>query len=375
MPKRAISVFQEPAVLPVAVVLGAWALLAAGGCASRTYRPPLSADLVAPRRPRVDSSLLRRLARPTASSELIEAGDLLEVTIDAGYSRNGEDPVKTTPIWVGDDGRATIPVIGDVRVAGLTQQQAGLMIAAAGVERKLHIPPYPFVTVQRTKHHTNQVWVMGGGVKEPGLKSLAQSSSHLLGAIGAAGSLTDKASGEIEIIRNPVSDPLVAPHAPLVAGAAPGELAALGRMQPRVVLVNLNGTTPEQQSEYQLQDGDTVVVKERDPETIHVAGLVQNANEFELPPDSDITVMAAVAKAGGRTSQLADRITVIRQLPGQDEPRRIVLSVWKAKRDPAHNIRVAPGDMITVDETPVTFVLDMAQRFIRFGLSGSVPLF
>ena len=85
--------------------------------------------------------------------------------------------------------------------------------------------------------------------------------------------------------------------------------------------------------------------------------------------------MSALAQAGGRTSQLADKVTVIRHLPGQDEPARIVLSVWKAKRNGTHNLRLAPGDVITVEETSVTFVLDMAQRFIRFGLTGSVPMF
>jgi polysaccharide export outer membrane protein len=357
------------------VILGAWVVFAAGGCASKTYRPPLPAQLAAPRRPRVDASLLKLLARPAPDSKLIEPGDLLEVTVDSGY---GEQPVRTRPVWVAEDGTATIPLIGGVSVLGLTPQQAGLMIASIGVERGLYVDPYPFVTVERKRQHTNQVLVIGGGVEDPGMKGLPQHSSHLLGAIVAAGGLSDKASSEIEIIRNSGVDPLLAPHAPRMAGGLPADPTAYGETgpaQPRVVLVNLTQTTPRQRSEYHLRDGDTVVVKEREPGTIHVLGLVKNAGEFELSPDRDVYLLNALAMAGERTSQLADKVYVIRQLPDQDEPARIVLSVWKAKRNGADNIRLAPGDVVTVEETPVTFVLDMAQKFIRFGLSGSVPLF
>ncbi len=373
MLRRAINVCEESPVVGPAVILGAWVVLAAGGCAHTTYRPPLPAQLAAPCRPRVDASLLKRLARPAPDSKLIEPGDLLEVTVDSGY---GEQPVRTTPVWVGEDGTATIPLIGGVSVMGLTPQQAGLLIAATGVERGLYVDP--FVTVERKRQHTNQVLVIGGGVEDPGVKSLPQHSSHLLGAILAAGGLSDKAGSEIEIIRNSGVDPLLAPHAPRMAGGLPADLTAYGEAglsQPRVILVNLTQTTPRQRSEYYLRDGDTVVVKERDPGAIHVWGLVKNGGEFELPPDRDIRLLNALAMAGGRTSELADKVYVIRQLPGQDEPARIVLSVWKAKRNGEDNIRLAPGDVVTVEETPVTFVLDMAQRFIRFGLSGSVPLF
>jgi polysaccharide export outer membrane protein len=317
--------------------------------------------------------LLKRLAHPTPDSKLIEAGDLLEVTIDSGY---GEQPVRTTPVWVKDDGAAIIPEIGGVLVGGLTPQQAGLMIAARSVERGIHVPPYPFVTVQRKRQKTNQVLVIGGGVEEPGMKSLPQHASHLLGAIVASGGLTDTASSEIEIVRNSGSDPLLAPYAPRLAGGVPGEVTGYGETAPpRVTLVNLTQTTPRQRSEYELRDGDTVVVNERKPGTIHVTGLVKSAGEFELPPDRDVYLLRALAMAGGRTSQLADRVTVIRQLPEQDEPARIELSMWKAKRSGTDNILLAPGDVVSVEETPVTFALDMAQRFIRFGLSGSVPLF
>jgi hypothetical protein len=54
---------------------------------------------------------------------------------------------------------------------------------------------------------------------------------------------------------------------------------------------------------------------------------------------------------------------------------RIRVSIREAKRDGEANVRLAAGDVVSVEETPATFVLDLMRNFIRFGLSSSVPLF
>ena len=53
----------------------------------------------------------------------------------------------------------------------------------------------------------------------------------------------------------------------------------------------------------------------------------------------------------------------------------IDVSVRDAKADGDANLRLAPGDLVSVEETPVTAVLDTLKSFIRFGVSSSVPLF
>jgi hypothetical protein len=54
---------------------------------------------------------------------------------------------------------------------------------------------------------------------------------------------------------------------------------------------------------------------------------------------------------------------------------KIRASIMEAKHNPAANVRLAAGDLISVEETPVTFVLATLQNLVRIGMSSSLPLF
>jgi len=357
------------------VLLGAWVVLGASGCAHRYYHAAnLPAQFVAPPMCNVSTDLISRLADDTAGSDVIGPGDLLSVTVDSGY---GDEPATPTPVWVAEDGTARVPLIGPVRVAGLTPRDAGPLIAAAGVERGLYVAPYPYVTVEMKQQRKNHVRIIGA-VRSPGVKQLPRGSSDLLSALVAAGNLSEKASPEIQIIRcHGGSDP-PSPDPRRVADGPQADLTsygASGSRGPRSISVNLASMADQPAENYYLEDGDVVVVRERDPRSIHVIGLVKEPGEFELPLDRDLHLLNALALAGDRTSQLADKVWIIRQVPGQEEPVRIQVSVREAKRDAAANVRLASGDVVSVEETPATFVLDLMRNFIRFGLSSSVPLF
>ncbi|MFH1264237.1 MAG: hypothetical protein ABIK89_00815 [Planctomycetota bacterium] len=367
-------------VFRAAVILALGFALGTTGCASRrTYKSAkLPGEFEAPPTQDVNSVLLSRLTpRYAANSHLIERGDLLEVTIDSGY---GEEPSRKTPIWVEEDGTARIPIIGTVMLGSLALQDAGRMIAAEGVRRGAYVEPYPYVTVEMKEQRTNKVVVIGP-VEEPGEVELPRASSHLLAALVAAGKLTDKAGPSIEIhrsARHGGAPDLLPPNAPHMANDSQAELTSYGQpvpQGPQTIFVNLAEVTPGQQEAYYLEDGDVVVVGERGPRKIHVMGLVQKAGEYDLPPDQDLHLLAALALAGGRTSQLADKVRIIRQLPGQAEPVHIKASVRKAKGSGPANLRLAAGDTIIVEETPVTFTLDLMRNFLRFGVSSSLPLF
>ena len=375
MPTQAIRVFKRSAAGHAAVLLGAWVVLGASGCAHRYYRAAnLPVEFIAPPTEKVSTDLVSRLADDTASSELIGPGDLLAVTIDSGY---GEEPVKTTPVWVAEDGTANVPSIGGVRLAGLTLRDAGQVIAASGIERGFYVGPYPYVTVEMKRQRTNQVTVIGA-VRNPGVKQLPRSSSYLLSALVAGGNLNEKAGPEIQIIqchggRNPLS-----PDSQRVADGPHAELTsfeAAGSQGPRTISVNLVSTTDQPAENYYLEDGDVVVVREREPRSINVIGLVKEPGEYKLPPNQDLHLLNALALAGGRLSQIADKVWVIRQVPGKKDPVRIQVSVREAKRDAAANVRLAPGDVVSVEETPATFTLDLMRNFIRFGVSSTVPMF
>ena len=56
------------------------------------------------------------------------------------------------------------------------------------------------------------------------------------------------------------------------------------------------------------------------------------------------------------------------------EPAVIVVSLRKAKRSGKSNILLGPGDIVSVEQTPSTVLLEMLQ-LIRIGVNGTAGLF
>lgn len=331
--------------------------------------------MAAPRTENLQTIDLSRLATYSVSNELIDRGDVLDVTIVTNF---GNLATTTTPVRVGEDGTADIPLIGKVPLAGLELDGAEQVIASAAVHRGVFRDPHVTVTMKRQR--VNRVTVIGA-VNNPGVYELPRSSCSLLAALVAAGGLSKQAGADVEI-RRPLQHngpPNMFPfQPPRVADEAGTELASFSRVStaaPKTVRVNLVSATKEGKGSYYLNDGDVIMVTKRAPKPIHVMGLVHQPGQYELPIDQDLHVLDALAMAGGRTSQLADNVWIIRQLPGQVEPARIKISVQQAKRSGKANLRLAAGDVVSVEETPITFAMDVLSRFIRVGLSSALPLF
>ena len=81
-----------------------------------------------------------------------------------------------------------------------------------------------------------------------------------------------------------------------------------------------------------------------------------------------------MSPAGGTTSVVADKVYIIRQLPNMPEPKVIKISMSAAKRNGDENLRLAAGDLVSVESTMSTMPLDTIGKFFRvaLGLNGSV---
>jgi polysaccharide export outer membrane protein len=299
---------------------------------------------------------------PSEPSSVIGPGDVLEIALTAGYEDKGIRPML---VRVGETGIANISLIGEVMVAGLEPTEAEQSISTVAVERGVF--RHPHVTVLIKRKFANRVTVVGA-VESPGVKELDRGSSDLLGAIAAAGGLTEEAGAEVQVLRK---------RAPQRGAGAAVSTAAFEQSgpSPKSERIHLIEATSQGLSDLRLHDGDVVMVYEDEPRVVNVMGLVREPKQLTIPPDQDLTVLAAIARAGGRTVQLADRVLVIRQLPGQPEPIEIEVSVREAKKNGAANLLLAPNDIVTVEETPTTFVLGALQNLVRFGVSGTTPLF
>jgi len=371
-----MAAFPRPHARHTQRAIGILIGLAIAGCSgSRIYRPNnMPAECLVPKVQNAQTIDLSKLQNYSVSSELIDKGDVLEVTISSGY---GSEKADTAPVRVAEDGTVNIALVGPVPVGGLELQAAEQAITAAGVQRGVFRSPNVTVTMKRQRMH--KVTVIGA-VNKPGVYELPRGASGLLAALVAAGGLAKEAGTEVEIRRPAVRGSTAGPS--LSAAAAPNraQLANFSEPQPgpgeaSSIRINLVTAAQEGHGGYFLNDGDVVSVEKRDRKPIHVMGLVTKPGEYELPVNQDMHVLDSIAMAGGVTLQIADKVHLIRNLPGRDDPVVIEISITEAKREGKGNLRLGPGDIVSVEQTASTVVLDALKTFIRFGVSGTVPLF
>jgi len=362
------------------VCLLLWVALVVGaGCRSGVYRAAsLPPEFTAPPVVNVEEVDLSQLSSFSTSSQQIDRGDVLEVTIVTDF---GSVKTTTTPARVDRDGTANIPLIGQVALAGLELDEAEQRIAAEGIARGVFQRPHVTVTMKRQR--INRVTVIGA-VEEPGVYDLPRSASCLLAALVEAGGLSEDAARQVEIRRPVAQAPWNAPggaplsgdgvhlaghEAPLPAAGSPAA------PPPRITRVNLATAAAEGNGGHYLDDGDVVLVRKRVPKPFYVIGLVRNPGEFDMPSNQDMKVLDALALAGDRTTQIADKVFVIRQVPDREQPVVIRTSIREAKKNARSNVRLAPGDIVSVEQTPATVALDAVKSLFRFGFSSGLPLF
>jgi len=346
----------------------------ATGCVQRGQftAASLPAELQAPPVENAQTVDLSRLAGPAVSQDLIGPGDLLRVSLAARLDANA---VVNIFARVGDDGIALFPEIGPIHLAGLHLVQAEQHIAAACVQRGLYRQPY--VTVAMEQQRVNRVTVVGA-VKEPGIHELPRGSSYLLAGIVTAGGLAEDAGTHVEI-RHPALGGRLAWQGP-TPSAAPGvQLASNTTVGPndsvRVVRLDLTEAVHQGTGGEYLDDGSVVTIERRQPRPVQVIGLVRKPGQYEFPINHDLRLFDAIALANGTSSRLADKVIVIRGTSDEQDFVRIAASLSSAKQNPAENLRLAPGDIVSVEETVATAVAGILESTIRFGMTTAVPLF
>ena len=84
-------------------------------------------------------------------------------------------------------------------------------------------------------------------------------------------------------------------------------------------------------------------------------------------------MLDAIALAGGSTSIVADKVYVIRPVKGRPQPLVIQASMQRAKHDGQENLILMEGDLVSIEQTPATAVLDsMTKLFhLTFGVTGT----
>jgi polysaccharide export outer membrane protein len=319
---------------------------------------------------------------------LIGPDDLLEVTVVTGRT---DEEAKPVAVRVAKDGTLDVSPIGPVPVGNLDPVEASQRLASAAIERGIYLQPN--ITIEFKRKAINHITVLGA-VKNPGLIEVPRNSSDVVSAIALAGGMTEEAGTEVEIIRHNTQQDGHTRFATTDSEKSGSdlqeseiELAAYSTLnQPQKAPMALNGASqPLAQridlamlgagvsTDYRLQDRDVVTIKPRPKRNIHVGGLVKTPGQFELPPTEDMRLLDAIALAGGSSSIVADKVFIIRPIKGRPQPLVIQASMQKAKHNGAENLLIAEGDMISIEQTPVTAIFDTASKLFHLtvGVTGN----
>jgi polysaccharide export outer membrane protein len=354
------------------------------GCRSAHYSAShLPQELRVPAAPAETGINLERMGGAGVGTSQIGTGDLVEITIVSG---SGDERVTPVPARVAADGTVLVPLIGAVSVGGLEPIAAEQRIAHAAIERGIYRQPY--VTLELIEPAVNRVTVLGA-VAKPGVVELPRGACDLASALAASGGLSKDAGTQVEILHHNTSPFLAAsPNGPATSEDQQVRLAAhtetfaapplgLDLSPPRMSRIDLAQAGPAAHESRKLDDRDVVMVLPAEQRIIHVTGLVRKPDQFAVPESEDVRVLDAIAMAGGTTSPVADKVFVIRQLADMPEPVVIKISIAGAKRNGNENLRLASGDLVSVESTPSTLMLESASRFLRMaiGVNGRLTAF
>jgi polysaccharide biosynthesis/export protein len=267
-------------------------------------------------------------ARPAGAAMAlpVAVGDFLEVS-------EFHTPEFHSVVRVAADGAVLLPLTGQVKLAGLTEQQASAAIEKALVDGGMLL--HPQVSVLVTNAAGQDVSVMGE-VTRPGV--YAYTVHHrLLDLISAASGLSPNAGRLVSVVHR--DDPHTM-HAVVLdpTGTAPTGTAP-------------TGTGAKVDHNPELEPGDTVLVSRAG--LVYVIGDVIRPGGFAVDPVQGLTVVQALSLAWGATPNAAgSKAILIRDQAGGRTLTTLNLRRMIRGQDPDQPVR----------DRDILFVPDSAAR-------------
>jgi polysaccharide biosynthesis/export protein len=243
------------------------------------------------------------------ASVRLGVGDLIELSV---Y----DVPELNTKTRVSDSGDIYLPLVNYVHVDGLTINDA-----AVAIEKRLDQGGFirnPHVQIFVDESTSNTASVLGE-VTKPGVYPVTGQQT-LFSVISAAGGLTDRAGKSITITRRDHPDKSVA-----------------------VTITHNLEDHPE--SNIAVFSGDTIMVRRAD--VIYVVGEVSHPSGFLMDNNNRLTVLQAIALAGGtaRFAKLSE-VRILRKGPaGVNEVPVPLKKILQAK---ANDVPLQPEDILFV---------------------------
>jgi polysaccharide export outer membrane protein len=252
------------------------------------------------------------------SALLIGPGDELDIAVYGAPDLSEHTRVSGT-------GNISMALIGDVRVAGLSNSEAEGAIESQ--LRRNNIVNDPQVSVY-VKEYTNSGISVAGEVVKPGFYSIL-GPHRLFDVLQAAGGPTDRAANKVVISHRDQKDAVT-----FNISKDPAEMAS---------------------SNVALQPGDTVLVPKAG--IVYVLGEVTRPGGYVLNSTGGVTVLQVVAVAGGPTHLAsAGKTRLLRRVQNGFQEEKI--DVTKLLRGKARDVSVRDEDILFIPTSTMKSALN-----------------
>lgn len=248
---------------------------------------------------------------------IIGPKDLLEINV---FGVNELD----TTVRVSEDGLITVPLVGEVRVAGMTKGGVEKELTRLFEDRFLRNPQ---VTVFIKEYRSKKISLLGA-VNNPGDYELLGRQT-LLQIISKAGGLTEDAGKEIIIIRNQ-EDGSNSSFKISVEDLVQGGDAALNIV---------------------LQPGDIINIPIDKMVRVYVFGQVKNPGALQVKKSNIPTLLQAIAQAGGFSPRASRGKVTIKRVDDQGREIQMKVNAKDIIKGKKKDVRLLEDDVVYVPES------------------------
>ncbi|MCX7993297.1 MAG: polysaccharide export protein [Fimbriimonadales bacterium] len=235
----------------------------------------------------------------------------------------GEPELSAPQITISRDGKISVPIIGEVRAAGLTTTELEELIGRR--YREMQILREPRISVTIFQFHRPRVSVLGF-VQRPGTFEFKE-GDRVLDALSLGGGV--------------------------IPERAKLEAAWMQRADGTKIELNLYRLLLEGDltQNIAIQDGDTIYVPEETQNRFFVGGQVKRPGLYTWRPG--LTALDALSQAGWETerARLSHTFVVRKKPDGSEERIRVDMVRLLNKGDMSQDIALQPGDVVYVSET------------------------
>ena len=263
---------------------------------------------------------------------------------DSGYVLGPDDQIvmhaiespeiSDKPILIGTNGNITLPLIGRVKAGGLSVEQ---LETELNTRLKKYVKD-PQISVTVVEFRSQPVSVFGA-VTKPGVIQL-RGRKTLYEVLSMAGGPDEKAGSSLTLSRRRENGEIPLP------GATVDPTGQFSTAELNVAEI-LEGKNPA--ANIEIKPNDTVSVSEANSNMIYVVGDVEHGGGFTLGGRQKLSVLRALAMAGGlgRTAK-PQKARIIRSVPGELKPQEIAVNIKQIFDGKAEDIVLLPQDVLVV---------------------------